>query len=85
MAFAPTQLTMNDAGAVLRAGRDAIGAGDTEIDLAGLQHFDSSAVAALLDWQRFAAEQGRALRLLNLPDGLASIARLYGVAELLDR
>ncbi len=85
MPFAPSQLTMNDAGAALRAGREAVMAGETEIDLAGLQRFDSAALAALLDWQRLAVGQGRPLHILNLPDGLASMARVYGVAHLLDR
>ncbi len=84
MPFVPGPLTMTDAGATLRAGREAIAAGETEIDLAGLQRFDSAAAAALLDWRRCAAEHGRPLRFAHLPDGLASIARVYGVAHLLD-
>ncbi len=84
MPFAPGQLTMTDAGVALRAGRDAIIAGETEIDLGALQRFDSAALAVLLDWRRLAAEQGRPLRILHLPEGLASIARVVGVAHLLE-
>lgn len=84
MPFAPSQLTMTDAGAALRAGREAILGGETDIDLGGLQRFDSAALAALLDWRRLAAERGRPLRILHMPEGLASIARVVGVAHLLD-
>lgn len=83
MPFVPNQLTMTDAVA-LRAGREAVIAGETEIDLSRLQRFDSAALAALLDWRRLASERGRPLHILHLPDGLASIARVYGVAHLLD-
>lgn len=83
MPFAPSQLTMSDAEAALRAGREAVAAGETEIDLSQLQRFDSAAVAALLEWQRLAAGQGRSLRIIHLPAGLASIAQVYGVAHLL--
>ncbi len=68
---------------MLAAGLAAMTAGETEIDLQQLQRFDSSAIAALLAWQRRAAEQGRPLRVANLPPGLASLARVYGVAELI--
>jgi phospholipid transport system transporter-binding protein len=84
MPFAPRQLTMTDAGAAVRSGREAIIAGETEIDLGSLERFDSAAVAALLDWRRLAAERGHSLHILHLPDGLASIARVYGVSHLLD-
>ncbi len=83
MAFAPAALTHAEAAEVLAAGLVAIAAGETEIDLQQLQRFDSSAIAALLAWQRRAAERGRPLRVANLPPGLASLARVYGVAELI--
>ncbi len=58
-------------------------AGDVEtvFDLAGVSTADSSALAVMLGWAR-AAGNGR-LRLINLPDGVLSLAGLYGVAELL--
>ncbi len=84
MAFAPTRLTLADAGETVRAGCEAIAAGDDQIDLSGLQRFDSSALAALLAWRRAGAERGHAVRITHLPPGLLSMARVYGVVHLLD-
>ena len=83
MAFAPISLTMDEAAATLRTGLQALAGGESTIDLASLQRFDSSAVAALIEWQRDAASRGATLTLTNLPEGLLSLARLYGVAHLL--
>ncbi len=85
MAFSPTALTIGDAAEVLEAGLQAIAAGETEIDLLQLQHFDSTAVAALIAWQRRAVEKGVPLRVSHLPQGLESLAGLYGVAPLIRR
>ncbi|MEO0318609.1 MAG: hypothetical protein RL404_2286 [Pseudomonadota bacterium] len=83
MAFAPTALTFAEAADVLQAGLRAIAGGETEIDLQHLQRFDSTAIAALLAWHRQAAGQGVPLRVANLPTGLESLARVYGVASLI--
>jgi len=83
MSFAPTSITMTDAADVLREGMEAIVQGATTIDLSGLTHFDSSAVSALLAWQRAATEKSVSLELVGLPAGLLSLAKLYGVDALL--
>ena len=83
MSFAPTSITMTDAADVLREGMEAIVQGATTIDLSGLPHFDSSAVSALLAWQRAATEKSVSLELVGLPAGLLSLAKLYGVDALL--
>jgi phospholipid transport system transporter-binding protein len=83
MAFAPVSLTMDEAAATVRAGLQALAGGESTIDLASLHHFDSSAVAALLEWQRAAASRDATLTLSNPPEGLRSLARLYGVDHLL--
>lgn len=83
MPFAPVSLTMADAATGLRNGLAAIAAGDLTVDLGRLSRFDSSAVAALLAWQRAAQAKGIRLTLVNVPAGLSSLARLYGVADLL--
>ena len=83
MAFAPTTLTAAEAADVVRDGLRSLASGVTEIDFGALQRFDSTAVAAILEWRRAAASRGLVLRLANLPDGLESLARLYGVAHLL--
>jgi phospholipid transport system transporter-binding protein len=83
MAFAPALLTLDDAAATVGAGLQALAAGETEIDLSSLQHFDSSAIAALFEWRRAASARGVTLRIVNIPEGLTSVAHLYGVAHLL--
>jgi phospholipid transport system transporter-binding protein len=72
-------LTATNATAVLAQGLAAIEAGQTEIDLAGLQTVDSAAVAVLLAWQRAAQARNASLKYRNLPANLCSLATLYGV------
>ena len=85
MPFAPTRLTMNEAETVLAQGLEAIAAGDTQIDLGACQHVDSAAVATLLAWHRASAKLGKTLHITRLPPGLDSLAKLYGVDQLLPR
>jgi phospholipid transport system transporter-binding protein len=76
-------LTLASVAAALPEGKAAIGAGVRTIDLGGVAELDSSALALLLAWLREAKRQGRDLAFVRLPQGLAAIAKLYGVAELL--
>jgi phospholipid transport system transporter-binding protein len=57
--------------------------GVSTIDLGEVRELDSSLLAALLGWMRVARAQGGELRIENMPAGLATIAKLYGVDELL--
>ncbi|MGE0312044.1 MAG: lipid asymmetry maintenance protein MlaB [Lautropia sp.] len=54
---------------------------DAVIDLAGVQRFDSALLAMLLELRRRRGAAG--IRLTGVPDKLLSLARLYGVDELL--
>lgn len=53
------------------------------VDASNLQHFDSSALAVLLEVRRAAEAWGRPFVLRNAPEKLASLAKLYGVEGLL--
>lgn len=53
------------------------------VDASNLQHFDSAALAVLLDCQRAAEAFGRPFTVRNAPPKLAALARLYGVDALL--
>ncbi|MBC7681037.1 MAG: STAS domain-containing protein [Ferruginibacter sp.] len=53
------------------------------VDASALQRFDSSALAVLLECRRESARLGRAFAVRGLPQRLAALAGLYGVAELL--
>ncbi|SAK98755.1 STAS domain-containing protein [Caballeronia ptereochthonis] len=76
-------LTHESAKVALDAGLSRIAAGATEVDCAPLTQFDSSALAVLLAWERAASARGASLDVVNLPSGLASLARAYGVDTLL--
>jgi phospholipid transport system transporter-binding protein len=81
MSFAPTSITMTDAGQALRDGLAEIAQGATRIDLSRLSRFDSSAVSAVLAWRRAAIARGAPLQIADVPDGLRSLAQLYGVQD----
>lgn len=53
------------------------------VDAQGLQTFDSSAVAVLLELKRGLAQKGRQLQVINQPPKLLELVALYGVSELL--
>ncbi|MEH6437484.1 STAS domain-containing protein [Massilia sp. DD77] len=76
-------LTFQTARAALEQGAQAIQAGETVFDLAGIQAADSSGVAMLLAWQRRAQAAGQRLRFINMPDNVHKLAILYGVDSLL--
>ena len=76
-------LTLANVAATLREGGAAIAEGVRTVDLGEVGELDSSALALLLAWMREAQRQDRSLVFANLPQGLTTIARLYGVAELL--
>lgn len=68
---------------LLREGKAAIESGARSIDLGGAQQLDSSALSLLLGLQRHAQVSGVSLSLIAVPESLQSLARLYGVAELI--
>ena len=76
-------LTLANVAAALGEGNAAIAEGVRSVDLGEVGELDSSALALLLAWLREAKRSNRGLEFTNLPQGLTTIARLYGVAELL--
>ncbi|MBC7779747.1 MAG: STAS domain-containing protein [Proteobacteria bacterium] len=53
------------------------------IDLGGLDDFDSAALGAMLEWQRRVGATGGHITFTRLPPKLETLARLYGVSDLL--
>ncbi len=53
------------------------------IDLAGVNHSDSSGVALLVDWLRQARERGQDLQFVNIPAQMQAIVRVAGLDGLL--
>ena len=59
--------------------------GKLEIDCRGITVSDSAGLAVLLEWLGVARRAGRSLRYTQLPQGLAALARISEVEELLER
>ena len=75
-------LTFANAEAVLGAALALPLPSGREVDLAGLTHADSAALAVLLALKRRAAADGAKIAFTSVPDTLVSLARVYGVDAL---
>ncbi len=80
--FAGT-LTFRDAGAVFTASEQLPLPASGIVDLRGLAHADSSALAVLLALKRRAAVERIPLSFEAMPAALDSLARVYGLEPLL--
>ena len=76
-------LTMDSAATVLVASIETELPASGVIDLERVETVDSAGVALLLAWKRRAESEGKPLMFAHLPASLDSLARLYGVEELL--
>jgi phospholipid transport system transporter-binding protein len=86
MLLLPATVTAREANDTRRLMTQALkGEPQTEVvvDASNLQHFDSAALAVLLECQRAAAAWGKPFGLRNAPPKLVALARLYGVDVLL--
>lgn len=81
--FVSGPATLKNVAALLEQGATQLREGVTVIDLGEVTELDSSLLATLLAWLREAKRNNSALAFARLPEGLATIAGLYGVAELL--
>ena len=79
------RLTIATVPAVFEAGLQHLASEDLLVDFSQVEAVDSAAVSMLLGWSRAAQRNQRTLRVTRLPDDLLSLARLYGVDELLPR
>lgn len=79
VAFLEGDLTLPQATRLLTECEAACRSGITSFDLSGAKALDSSAISLLLSLRRNAA--GKRLDFRNIPDGLVSLARLYGVVD----
>lgn len=76
-------LTIETVPALFETGLQHLASEDLRVDFSRVESVDSAAVSMLLGWTRAAQRSQRALHVTGLPDDLLSLARLYGVAELL--
>ena len=80
-----TFATARGARALGRESLQSAAPGALEIDGSGITVADSAGLAVLLDWLAAAKRTGRRLRYTHLPPGLAALARISEVDELLMR
>lgn len=81
----PVEISHNNVEAVLAEGIAVIDAMQAEnnltIDCQALAVFDSSALSALLSLRRHAQIKNIHIELRSIPEKLASLAQVYGVAD----
>lgn len=81
-------LDCDSAASVLEAGRKRWSSRPRNalirLDLSGLGRVDSSALAVLVAWKRWARSQGRDLAYVAPPSSLADLARLSGIGDLFE-
>jgi phospholipid transport system transporter-binding protein len=75
-------VTLANAARLLEEGRQHLAEGARTVDLGEVTELDSSLLALMLAWLRDARANKRELAFANLPQSLQTIARLYGVEEL---
>ena len=86
MLVLPSELTHLQANACLQMlvqGLKSQSGSAVVVDGAGLQRFDSSALAVLLELRRECLGRGRSLSISAMPVRLRDLAGLYGIGELL--
>lgn len=76
-------LTIATVPALFEAGLQHLASEDMLVDFSRVEAVDSAAVSLLLGWMRAAQRSRHTLHVTGLPEDLLSLARLYGVAELL--
>lgn len=76
-------VTMNTVRAVAEQGTRMFDDTEVVVDFGAVEEADSAAVSLMLEWLREARRRSRALRFVNLPASVKSLALLYGVEGLL--
>jgi len=77
------RLTMETVATLFNTVLQPAGDGALVVDLEKVEAVDSAAVSLLLSWMRRAQSTRVTISFINAPASLLSLARLYGVAELL--
>lgn len=52
-----------------------------QIDFSAVTNTDTAAISLIMEWQRRAVASHHKITFKSLPEGLASLATLYGVAD----
>jgi phospholipid transport system transporter-binding protein len=79
-------MNLSTATSLLDAGNKAIQGGQVAVhkfDLSAVTEVDSAGLAVVFGWMRAAKGRNQAVNLVNSPQGLLSMADVYGVSDLL--
>ncbi|HEU4351024.1 MAG TPA: STAS domain-containing protein [Burkholderiales bacterium] len=76
-------VTLANATRLLDEGRKHLAEGARTVDLGEVTELDSALLAVILAWLRDSRAAKRELAFANVPQPLQTLARLYGVEELL--
>ncbi len=74
-------LTLSNASLWLAESEAVLRAGTQIFDMANIGQLDSSALSLMLSLRRRAQAAGSAVEFRNIPENLASLAKLYGVDD----
>lgn len=83
VAYLEGSLTLGEVVQVMKEGEHLLAEGVGAFDLSGLTKVDSAALSLLMNWCRTAHAEGRSLDFRNAPESLHSLAKLYGVSDLI--
>ena len=78
-------VTLANVAALLDEGRRHLAEGVRSVDLGEVTELDSSLLALALAWLRDARAAKREVAFANPPEAMQTLARLYGVDELLPK
>ncbi len=79
----PSHLTIETVTSLFKNGLQTSGETPLVVDLAQVETVDSAAVSLLLAWLREAQSSSVKLCFAHVPENLLSLARLYGVVDML--
>ena len=77
-------MTIENINSLFKEGLQPRQGGSLTVDFAQVDKMDSSAVSLMLVWVREAARKQCELRFVNVPQNLLSLAKMYGVADMLN-
>lgn len=72
---------VDNANAVLQESSTLAMTDDTNIDFSEVSNVDTAALSLIMEWQRRAISSGNKIHFSHLPEGLVSLAALYGVTD----
>lgn len=76
-------VTLANVKQVLSEGSTLFSDSQIRVDFSGVTEVDSSVLSLVMEWMRGAERSNRMLVFLNLPQNLLSLARVYGVLDLI--